>query len=272
MRFPDVGSFPIPRPIRRLGQNFLVDTAARNLIVNSAELSKSDTVLEIGPGPGFLTEALVARAGKVIAIEKDPRFVRILSRRHAGSRRLHIIQGNVLETKLPSFNKIVCSPPYYISSRLVLLLISKRFRRAVLTLQKEFAERLVARPGSPDYGRISVMVQHKASVQLVGVIRRDSFLPVPKVDSAVVVIRRKRPEVPVKSERLFSDIVRFLFTQRRRKARRVLSRYLETLLGPRAPTSPGVTFLSDARVYELSVSDFERLSNEVFKIGRQTFD
>ena len=270
MRSPDSGSFMEARPIRRLGQNFLVDTAARDLIVNSADLSRSDTVLEVGPGPGFLTEALVASAGKVIAVEKDPRFVRILKRRHAGSRRLRIVEGDVLETKLPSFNKIVCSPPYYISSRLVLLLISKRFRRAVLTLQKEFAERLAAKPGSPDYGRITVMVQHKASVEVAGLIRRDSFRPAPRVDSAVVIIRRKRPDVPLKSERLFGDTVRFLFTQRRRKAKKVLRRYLETLLGRGVLTSPNLPSLSDARVYELPVSDFERLSNEIFKMRSQS--
>jgi 16S rRNA (adenine1518-N6/adenine1519-N6)-dimethyltransferase len=272
MRPPDSVSYMEARPLRRLGQNFLVDTAARDLIVNSAGLCRSDIVLEVGPGSGFLTEALVARAGKVIAVEKDPRFVRLLKRGHARSRRLRVIEGDVLETRLPRFNKVVCSPPYYISSRLVLLLISKRFRRAVLTLQKEFAERLAAKPASPDYGRITVMVQHKASVELAGVIRRDSFRPVPKVDSAVVVIRKKKAKVPVKSERLFNDMVRFLFTQRRRKAKKVLRRYLETLLERRGFTNQIVPSLPDARVYELAVSDFERLSNEIYELRHQSLD
>lgn len=257
------------RPLRRLGQNFLVDKAARDLIVNSADLCRSDTVFEVGPGTGFLTEALIARAGKVIVVEKDPRLVKLLRRRHGRSRRLRIIEGDVLETKLPRFSKVVCTPPYYISSRLVLLLISKRFSRAVLTLQKEFAERLAAKPGSPDYGRISVMVQHKSSVELAGVILRDSFRPVPRVDSAVVVIRRKQPEVPVKSERLFGDMVRFLFTQRRKKAKKVLRRYLETLIGHGDIKSQAVPSLPDARVFQLTVSDFERLSNEISKMRRE---
>lgn len=259
-------------PLRRLGQNFLVDEAARDLIVQSADLSRSDIVLEVGPGTGFLTEILIARAGKVIAVEKDPRLVRLLRRKHAKSRKLRIIEGDVLKTKLPPFNKVVCTPPYYISSRLVLLLISKRFRRAVLTLQKEFAERLAAKPGSPDYGRITVMVQHKASVELAGVIRRNSFRPVPRVDSAVVVIRKKRPDVPVRSERVFGDMVRFLFTQRRKKARKVLRRYLETLLGNGDLTNRAVPSLPDARVYELAVNDFERLSNEIYAMRHQSLD
>jgi 16S rRNA (adenine1518-N6/adenine1519-N6)-dimethyltransferase len=271
---PSLNSDPYmeTRPLRKLGQNFLVDNAARGLIVNSADLCRSDTVLEVGPGTGFLTEALIARAGKVIVVEKDPRLVKLLKHKHGGNRRLRIVEGDVLEAKLPHFNKVVCTPPYYISSRLVLLLISKRFRRAVLTLQKEFAERLAAKPGSPDYGRITVMVQHKASVELVGVIRRSSFRPIPRVDSAVVVIRKKKPEVPVKSERLFRDMVRFLFTQRRKRAKKVLRRYLETLSESAAPTNRAVPYLQDARVYELSVSDFERLSNEVFGLRHQGLD
>jgi len=255
-------------PLRRLGQNFLVDKAARDLIVNSSDLRRSDVVLEVGSGKGFLTEALLAHAGKVIAVEKDPRFVAILRHKHEGNRRLRIIQGDVLKVKLPRFNKVVSSPPYYISSRLVLLLVSKRFRRAVLTLQKEFAERLAAKPGSSEYGRISVMVQHKSSIELAGVIRRDSFRPVPRVDSAVVVIRKKSPEVPVRSERLFLDMVRFMFTQRRKRAKKVLRQYVETSLGHMDPANQTLPSLPDVRVFQLKVSDLEQLSNEITMMKR----
>lgn len=259
-------------PLRRLGQNFLVDKTARDLIVNSADLSKSDIVLEVGPGRGFLTEVLIARAGKVIAVEKDPRLVSILKQKHRGNRILRIIEGDILKVKLPRFTKVVCTPPYYISSRLVLLLISKRFRRAVLTLQKEFAERLAAKPGSPEYGRISVMVQHKSSVGLAGVIRRDSFRPVPRVDSAVVVIRRKKPDVPVRSERIFADMVRFMFTQRRKKARKVLRQYLEAFQGHKDLANQIPSSLGDVRVFQLAIGDFEKLSNEIASMKRERLD
>jgi 16S rRNA (adenine1518-N6/adenine1519-N6)-dimethyltransferase len=255
--------------VRRLGQNFLVDRVTRDLIVSSSDLHRSDVVLEVGPGKGFLTDGLLCQAGKVIAVEKDPRLVAILRHRHGQNRRLRIIQGDILKVRLPRFNKVVCSPPYYISSRLVLLLISKRFRRAVLTLQREFAERLAAKPGSPDYGRISVMVQHKSSIELAGVIRRDSFRPVPRVDSAIVVMRKKKPEVAVRSERLFGDLVRFMFTQRRKKAKKVLQQYLETPLGQKDLTNQTPPSLPDVRVFQLSVSDFERLSNEISMMKRE---
>jgi 16S rRNA (adenine1518-N6/adenine1519-N6)-dimethyltransferase len=254
----DSGRYLDDRPLRRLGQNFLVDRTARDLIINS-----SDVILEVGPGKGFLTEALLAHAGKVIAIEKDPKLAITLRNKHGRNRKLRVIQGDVLKVKIPRFNKVVCTPPYYISSKLVLLLVSKRFRCAVLTLQKEFAERLAAKPGSPHYGRISVMVQHKSSVELAGIIRRNSFRPAPKVDSAVVVIRRKKPEVLVRNERTFRDLVRFMFTQRRKKAEKVLRQYLEMSRGKVGLRSQALSSRPNVRVFQLSVSDFEHLSNEI---------
>jgi 16S rRNA (adenine1518-N6/adenine1519-N6)-dimethyltransferase len=272
MEPPDSSTYVGGPPLRRLGQNFLVDRTARDLIVNSSDLQASDVVLEVGPGKGFLTEALLAHAGKVIAIEKDPRLAIILRNKYERNRKLRIIQGDVLKVKIPRFNKVVCTPPYYISSRLVLLLISKRFRCAVLTLQKEFAERLAAIPGSPNYGRISVMVQHKSSVELVGTIQRSSFKPVPKVDSAVVVIRRQKPKVPVRSERIFGELVRFMFTQRRKRAKKVLRQYLETSRGHTYLTNQALSSRPDVRVFQLSVSDFEQLSNEISTTGHKRFE
>jgi 16S rRNA (adenine1518-N6/adenine1519-N6)-dimethyltransferase len=269
VRSYDSESPPGASPIRRLGQNFLVDEAARDLMVSRANLSRSDIVLEVGPGTGFLTESLLNRAGKVIAVEKDRRLVELLRGKHRGNRRLRIVEGDVLKAQLPRFNKVVSCPPYYISSRLVLLLTSKRFRSAVLTLQKEFAERIVAKPGSSEYGRISVMVQHKASAELAGLIPRHSFRPVPKVNSAVVVIRRKKADVSVKSQPLFRDLVRFFFTQRRKKAAKVLRRYLEILFGDESMSGKPLPSLPDVRVFQLTVSDFERLSNEVVKMRNE---
>jgi 16S rRNA (adenine1518-N6/adenine1519-N6)-dimethyltransferase len=249
-----------------------VDKIARDLIMKSSDLSRSDVILEVGSGKGFLTEELLAHAGKVIAIEKDARLVATLRNRYERNRRLRIIEGDVLKVKLPRFNKVVSSPPYYISSRLVLLLVSKKFRRAVLTLQKEFAERLAAKPGSAEYGRISVMIQYKSSVELAGVIRRDSFRPVPNVDSAVVVIRKRSPEVPVRNQRLFTDMVRFMFTQRRKRAKKVLRQYIEGSLGHTGPASQTLSFVPDVRVFQLTVRDFEQLSNEITMMKRERLE
>lgn len=268
MRLSDSTVYSEGPALRRLGQNFLVDKASRDLLLDCSDLQRSDVVLEVGPGTGFLTGELVARAGKVAVVEKDSRLVKLLRRKYRGNRRLRIIEGDILKTRLPRFNKVVCSPPYYISSPLVLLLISKKFRKAVLTLQKEFAERLAAKPGSRDYGRISVMVQHRASVKIAGTIRRDAFRPVPKVDSAVVVIQRRKPEVQVKSERVFSDMVRFLFTQRRKRARKVFRQFLKTLKGNDGAPDETWRCIPDVRVFQLTVSDFERISNEICKMKK----
>jgi len=266
MRSPDSSLETTGRLLRRLGQNLLIDEAARDQIVSLAELSRSDIVLEVGPGKGFLTETLIARAGKVIAVEKDPRLVRILRHKYRRVRRLRLVEGDILKVKLPKFNKIVSCPPYYISSRLVLLIVSRKLKLAVLTLQKEFAERLTAKPGSPNYGRISVMVQHKATVAIAGLVPRGSFRPVPRVDSAVVVIRNKKADVRVKSERLFGDFVRFLFTQRRKRAEKVFRQYVETLRQRGEYGSSFVPSIPNVRVFQLTVSDFERLSNEISRM------
>lgn len=116
------------------------------------------------------------------------------------------------------------------------------------------------------------MVQHKSSVELAGQIARHSFRPVPRVDSVVVVIRRKRPQVPVKSERLFSDLTRFFFTQRKRKAAKVLRHYAETLSDETTMRGTSLPSLPDVRVFQLTVSDFERLSNDIYEMGKERLE
>jgi 16S rRNA (adenine1518-N6/adenine1519-N6)-dimethyltransferase len=113
------------------------------------------------------------------------------------------------------------------------------------------------------------MVQHRSSVELAGMIRRDSFKPAPKVDSTVVVIRRKKPKVPVISERILNELVRFMFTQRRKRARKVLRQYLETSRGPANLADQAFSSQPDVRVFQLSVSDFELLSNEISTMERE---
>jgi 16S rRNA (adenine1518-N6/adenine1519-N6)-dimethyltransferase len=116
------------------------------------------------------------------------------------------------------------------------------------------------------------MVQHKSSIELAGVIRRDSFRPVPRVDSAVVVIRKRKSEVSVRSARLFADLVRFMFTQRRKRAKKVLLQYLETSPDQTDLADRKPPFLPDVRVFQLRVSDFERLANEVSMIKREQLE
>jgi 16S rRNA (adenine1518-N6/adenine1519-N6)-dimethyltransferase len=194
-----------------LGQNFLIvpDVVERN--VERAGLSERDVVLEVGPGLGVLTDALSRVAGRVYAVEKDPRLVRILREEYDWPN-VEIIEGDALKVEFPEFNKVVSNLPYQISSPITFRFLRHGFERAVLMYQLEFAERIVAKPGDRNYSRLSLMVQAKATAEIVERIGRGAFWPRPKVDSAVVLIE---PKARADAVDLDENLVRALFQHRR---------------------------------------------------------
>ena len=157
-----------------------------DLLVDYAELAPEDIVLEIGAGLGFLTELLAKKADKVIAVEIDPRLVRVLRKRFRGMDNIEIVQGDILKMSIQEFNKVVSTPPYSISSHLLFWILSSPFNLAVLTFQKEFAARLNAPVGSDDYCRLSVMSYYKAWIELLDEVPKEAFYPPPEVDSVIV--------------------------------------------------------------------------------------
>jgi 16S rRNA (adenine1518-N6/adenine1519-N6)-dimethyltransferase len=252
-------------PRKSLGQHFLVDTNAREKLVRYAEIQAGDTVLEVGAGIGFLTADLLRFAKKVIAIEKDPTLAEILKRRLGRFSKLHIIMGDALEVKLPAFDRLASTPPYQISSKLLLRIAERKFAKAVLTLQDEFAKRLVAEPGTEDYGRITVMTRHRVDVQLRDLISRSAFIPQPRVNSRIVEIqpRKDLTRHGVADERVFKHLVRGLFTQRRRVLRGALRHYLDKVGIGMTDSMLSVVHGPASRVFEMSLEDFERLANEL---------
>jgi len=245
-------------PKKRLGQNFLVDKKSLENILRFAEISLSDTILEVGAGLGTLTQLLQSKARKVIAVEKDPQLADFLQKRYHRNPRVEVVKADILKMELPSCDKVVATPPYNISSKLLFLLLNKQIRMMVLVFQKEFAERLVAEPGTRDYSRLTVMTAHRAHAEILGYIPKESFRPRPKVDSAIVKITPKEPNHMI-NEEMFADLVRGLFTQRRRNLRTVLRHYIQR----RIQTPPEDLLNSDIpskRVYQMSVDEFERLT------------
>ncbi len=213
-----LGAYKI-RPKRRLGQNFLIDGKIIEKLVSHASIDESDTVLEIGAGLGFLTERLARAAGQVIAVEIDPKLIKILNNRLKKYRNLIILRGNIMKIPLPAFNKVVSVPPYSISSPLLFWLLKKKFESAVLTFQEEFARRLAASPSTKDYGRLTVTVYYYAEVDLLDIIPRECFWPTPEVDSMIVRLRPRKPPFHVENEREFFDFIRAVFTQKNKKLR-----------------------------------------------------
>ncbi|MBI3357201.1 MAG: ribosomal RNA small subunit methyltransferase A [Nitrospirae bacterium] len=211
-----------PPAIKRFGQNFLVDPNIVRKIVTLAELGPSHTVLEIGPGRGILTEALCTSSGRVTAIEVDPRLHAYLSERQAEFPNLSLVLEDAMIyplESLPVGTVVVANLPYYLSTPLLFRLLDQRdrFSRMVLMLQNEVADRLVAKPGSKDYGVLSVMAQYAADITKTFRVSAQCFRPRPEVGSAVVLLRTKeRRELSREEEPKFAALVKAAFAHRRK--------------------------------------------------------
>lgn len=217
MEFPD-----LPPANKRLGQNFLIDPNIVRKIVALAEVTPETQALEIGPGRGILTEALCKAAGQVTAVEIDPRLHAYIAGRQAEFPNLTLVLGDALAYSyehLPAGTVVVANLPYYISTPLLFRLLEHRDRipRMVLMLQNEVADRLVAKPGTSDYGVLSVMAQYAADITKAFRVSAQCFRPRPEVGSAVVLLRTKeRRELSPKEEPQFAALVKAAFAHRRK--------------------------------------------------------
>ena len=202
--------------LKSFGQHILKNPAIVNAIVDKAGVKSTDVVLEIGPGTGNLTTKLLDACKKVVAVEFDPRMVLELRRRVQGdpvqNSKLEIIQGDFLKVDLPYFDVCVANVPYQISSPLIFKLLAHRpmFRSATLMFQREFAMRLVAPPGDALYCRLSVNTQLLARTQHILKVGKNNFRPPPKVDSSVVRLEPRHPQIPVNFKE-WDGLVRFCF-------------------------------------------------------------
>ena len=258
----ELNALGIP-PLRRFGQHFLIDREVRRELVESGRVSANDTVLEVGPGLGFLTSELLKTAGQVIAVEKDRTLAPYLRRKFSKHKNLTVIEGDVLEIDLPDYDKMISSPPYNISSKLVFMILNSKYELASLLLQNEFAVRLMSSNGSKDYSRLTVMFQCKARANVVAKVPSTAFYPKPKVESTLVTITPLLEDPPIKNHTLFDELVRALFTQRRRKLSGVLTRYLKHHYpGHLGLILKEISFL-DKRVFEISLQEFVTLSNQI---------
>lgn len=208
----------------RRDQHFLTDQGAIGRIAGLVEIG-GRTVLEIGPGEGALTAALLGRGAVVRAIEIDPDLVEILSCRFASEieeGRLELVQADAAKDPFPPFEIVISNLPYSASSRITFRLLDAGFEVAVLMYQKEFADRMVAPAGTPECGRLSIMVQTYATVQRCFSLPPNCFSPRPQVKSTVVKIVPRAPIFPVNDRKRYADVVRALFSHRRKTVRNAL--------------------------------------------------
>ncbi|MBI4408981.1 MAG: ribosomal RNA small subunit methyltransferase A [Gemmatimonadetes bacterium] len=219
------------RPKKSLGQNFLVDAGIQRRIVAALEPAPDDEVLEVGPGTGALTRHLAGTVRRLVLVELDDGLAAALRQEFAGSGGVDVVHGDILEVDLstlfpePARVKVIGNIPYNITSRLLFRLLERRARpaRAVVMVQREVADRLLAAPGEKAYGALSVGVRAVADVERVLHVGRGAFRPVPEVDSTVLRITPHRP--PELSEREEADLrtlTRAAFGWRRKQLQKIL--------------------------------------------------
>ncbi|MED3841967.1 16S rRNA (adenine(1518)-N(6)/adenine(1519)-N(6))-dimethyltransferase RsmA [Geobacillus stearothermophilus] len=214
---------------KSLGQNFLIDANILRKIVDAAGVSSDTGAIEIGPGIGALTEQLARRAKKVVAFEIDGRLLPILADTLSPYDNVRIIHQDVLKADLHAViaeeladvndRMVVANLPYYVTTPIIMKLLTDRLpiRGIVVMLQKEVADRLAARPGTKDYGSLTIAVQYYTEAEVVMVVPRTVFMPQPNVDSAVIrLTKRAHPPVAVEDEDVFFQVVRASFAQRRK--------------------------------------------------------
>ncbi|MEW9702444.1 16S rRNA (adenine(1518)-N(6)/adenine(1519)-N(6))-dimethyltransferase RsmA [Paenibacillus sp. SI8] len=214
---------------KSLGQNFLIDQNILNKIVSAADLGPDKAALEIGPGIGALTQQLAKLAGRVLAVEIDQRLLPILGETLEPYPHATVVHGDVLKLDLPELFRqhfegvagvsVVANLPYYITTPIIMKLLEEKLplENIVVMIQKEVADRMAARPGTKDYGSLSIAVQFHCEPELVTIVPRTVFVPQPNVDSAVIRLRvRKAPPVDVADEDFFFEVVQASFVQRRK--------------------------------------------------------
>ena len=249
------------RPSKALGQNFLIDGNILRILLEQADIRHDETVLEIGPGFGALTVELVARAGRVVAIEKDPRLCQYL-RDHVDG--VELIEGDAVdvlssEFKVPGSGfKVVSNLPYNISTPILERLVERedKPRAMVLTVQREVAHRLAATPRHKDYGALTVFTQLCYHVTIAHIISPQCFYPAPQVDSAIVVLERRDPRVKLRAGAPFHDIVRAGFGQRRKMLHKLLAKF-----GDVDKAFAAASVASTARAEELALDQWILLAN-----------
>lgn len=260
---------------KNLGQNFLVNDDAVTGIVDAANVSKDDLIIEIGPGLGTLTKELLDRAGKVICIELDKRMIEILNDRFSMYDNFKVLNDDVLKVNLKELiaeekvktTKIVANLPYYITTPIIMKLLEERLDIETITvmIQKEVADRLVTEPGTGDTGAITYAIHYYTNPKRVLEVPNTAFIPEPKVNSTVINLEvLKEPKVAVKSEEKLFEVIKTAFMQKRKTLLNALAN--SNKYGSKEQICKTLELLSiDNRVRpeKLTLEEFAKIADEI---------
>ncbi|MCD6444345.1 ribosomal RNA small subunit methyltransferase A [Candidatus Bathyarchaeota archaeon] len=238
-------------PKRLLGQHFMVDERVLSRMVGYAELSSDDVVLEIGAGLGFLTKLLAERAKLVYAVELDRRLAEYLRSRFPEGSNVRVLEGDFLKLRVEDFDKVVSNPPYAISTPMMLKLIELSPKVMVLTLQDEFSRKLCAEPGSPSYGRLTVLTALNYHVEILEHLSPSVFYPESRVRSVIVRLTRRPDALEPRRFKALRSVVDQAFSLRNKTLRNLVKRILPGFslqydLGLRVYRTPPEVFLEIA--------------------------
>ena len=260
---------------KNLGQNFLIDDDTVSGIVDAANVSKDDLIIEIGPGLGTLTKELLDRAGKVICIELDKRMIEILNDRFSMYDNFKVLNDDVLKVNLKELiekekvktTKIVANLPYYITTPIIMKLLEERLDIETITvmIQKEVADRLVTKPGTGDTGAITYAIHYYTNPKRVLEVPNTAFIPEPKVNSTVINLEvLKEPKVAVKDEKKLFDVIKTAFMQKRKTLLNALAN--SNKYGSKEQICKILELLSiDNRVRpeKLTLEEFAKIADEI---------
>lgn len=249
------------------GQNFLTNKGVIDKLVAAARLEGTETVLEIGPGMGAMTGPLLDAANRVVAVEIDPLLIQFLRQRFGNQENLQLVEGDALAQ---DYSKLVSGPyilmanlPYYITSPLIIniLQLPNPPTNAIILVQWEVGKRLSARPGTPDYGALSVLIQYHCQVELLFKVGPGSFYPPPRVDSAAVSLQWRPPAFRPRNEKFMFNIVKIAFSQRRKMLKGLLAKSLNLSRESVEESLIRAGLSKDIRGERLSGQDFAALAD-----------
>lgn len=247
---------------RKLGQHFLRNREILERIVEVAEVNPQDRIVEVGAGMGDLTEVLTETSKEVIAIEIDPALYKILKERFYGKENIKLINQDALKftyEEVAPF-KVVANIPFYITKPLIFRLIEAKPISMTLTVQKEVAQRLVAKPSTKPYSALSIIAQYYTQAEIKFYIPRQFFSPPPEVDAAVIKMEfRKEPSVKLSDEKLFFKLIKTAFVQRRK----MISNSLKSLIDEPKEFLLKLNINPEKRAEELKIEDFALITNEL---------
>ncbi len=263
---------------KKFGQNFLVDSSILDRIIESAQITKEDCVLEIGPGIGTMTQCLAEEAGVVVAVEIDKNLIPVLEDTLSAYENVTVINADILKLDLNRIVeehnggrpiKVVANLPYYITTPIIMALFEKHvpLHSVTIMVQKEVADRMQVGPGTKDYGALSLAVQYYAKPEVVTKVPADCFMPKPNVDSAVIRLTRyEKPPVEVEDEAWLFAVIRASFNQRRKTLANGLANAGYPGIGRKqveeALSDMGLSTM--IRGETLTLEQFSELSNRLF--------